>query len=105
MKSPLVALSSSSLGMSLGEINIHNSLSEDEAIYRCKTKDKEYVIVTDFGYELLEEDIKLLAQLAHCPAVKKDGHHAMTNDGKPITCDICRRCYRKTGAITAVYAH
>lgn len=54
---------------------------------------------------LTVDDIKRLANETHCPAVKADGHHAMTKDGKPITCDMCRRCYRKTGELTAVYAH
>jgi len=54
---------------------------------------------------LLEADIKRLFSEVHCPAVKKDGHHAKTKDGKPITCDMCRRCYTKTGKLTAVYAH
>ncbi len=54
---------------------------------------------------LSETGIERLAKTIHCPAVKKDGHHAMTKDGKLITCDMCRRCYRKTGETTAVFAH
>lgn len=46
-----------------------------------------------------------VGKLPHCPAVGADGHHAKMADGAPITCDICRRCYRKTGRRTAVYAH
>lgn len=46
-----------------------------------------------------------LAATQHCPAVTKAGRHATTPDGKPITCDMCKRCYRKTGAVTAVWSH
>lgn len=41
----------------------------------------------------------------HCPAVTRSGHHATLPDGSPLTCDRCGRCYRKTGQLTAVYAH
>ena len=50
-------------------------------------------------------EIERLKHVTHCPAVKADGHHAKTPDGRPITCDMCKRCYRKTGQRTAVYAH
>lgn len=46
-----------------------------------------------------------LAALYHCPAVTPGGQHASTAGGKPITCDQCQRCYKKTGKTTAVYAH
>lgn len=55
--------------------------------------------------ELSEEEIARLQSEAHCPAVNIKGHHATKPDGTPITCDMCKRCYRKTGKITAVYAH
>ncbi len=45
-----------------------------------------------------------LASEAHCPAVSHEGHHAKVN-GVDITCDMCGRCYRKTGKTTAVYDH
>lgn len=51
------------------------------------------------------EDVRRLKALQHCPAVSKTGKRATTPTGEPITCDMCRRCYRKTGATTAVYAH
>ena len=46
-----------------------------------------------------------LANANHCPAVGEDGRHRKTPAGEPITCDMCGRCYRKTGERTAVYAH
>lgn len=55
--------------------------------------------------DLPPEEIARLDKLPHCPAVDKKGHHAKTADGKPITCDMCKRCYRCTGARTAVWAH
>lgn len=54
---------------------------------------------------LSEDELTRLASEAHCPAVSIKGHHATKPDGTPITCDMCKRCYRKTGKITAVYAH
>ena len=52
-----------------------------------------------------EEDRVRLFSLPHCPAVTKDGKHAKKPNGDPILCEDCRRCYRKTGKTTAVYAH
>lgn len=46
-----------------------------------------------------------LAKTPHCMAVCADGSHRLDKNGKPITCDHCKRCYTKTGARTAVYAH
>lgn len=46
-----------------------------------------------------------LAKLTKCPAVDIHGHHTKKADGTPLTCKDCGRCYRKTGQITAVYAH
>lgn len=46
-----------------------------------------------------------VAKLTHCPAVTKEGHHAKKADGTEIRCQDCLRCYRKTGAYTAVHAH
>ena len=57
------------------------------------------------GCGLDEAEKARLAKVPHCPAVTKEGHHATLADGSPITCDRCGRCYRKTGARTAVYAH
>ena len=54
---------------------------------------------------LSEEDKQRLAKTVHCPAVAKDGSHRNDQNGNPITCDHCKRCYTKTGARTAVYAH
>lgn len=46
-----------------------------------------------------------LANCQHCLAVTKAGKHAKKADGSPILCTDCGRCYRKTGATTAVYDH
>lgn len=57
---------------------------------------------------LSEEQIARLAALPHCPAVNKKGKHNKNAEGKPITCDGCKKCYEKrSGAIQtiAVYAH
>ena len=54
---------------------------------------------------LSEKEKERLSALPKCPAVTFSGHHAKTRDGKPITCDMCGRCYRKTGETTAVWAH
>ena len=54
---------------------------------------------------LSEEEKRRLEAIPKCPAVDIKGHHATTKDGKPITCDMCGKCYRKTGKTTAVYAH
>lgn len=43
--------------------------------------------------------------LPHCPAVLENGKHAKDASGEPITCDRCKRCYRKTGKTTAVWSH
>ena len=56
-------------------------------------------------HDLSEEDVKRLSMLSHCKAVTKEGRHASLPNGKPITCDKCTRCYRKTGEHIAVYAH
>ncbi len=53
---------------------------------------------------LLEEDIQRLFSIPHCPAVMKNGRHYKI-DGKDFTCDMCGRCYKKTGKTTAVYSH
>ena len=50
-------------------------------------------------------EIETLSKLVHCPAVTKSGKHAKKPDGSEITCSECQRCYKKTGAETAVYAH
>ena len=55
--------------------------------------------------DLSEAEVARLEAEPHCPAVLRNGHHAKTPDGTPITCDMCRRCYRKTGARTAVWSH
>ena len=55
--------------------------------------------------KLVAEDVARLAKLPHCPAVTASGKHAKNAAGEDITCDHCGRCYRKTGATTAVYAH
>lgn len=55
--------------------------------------------------DLSEEDKIRLAATVHCPAVNAQGHHVLDKDGKPITCDRCGRCYRKTGKVTAVHSH
>ena len=57
------------------------------------------------GCGLDDAEKERLAKLPHCPAVGKDGKHRATPAGDPITCDMCGRCYRKTGERTAVYAH
>lgn len=57
------------------------------------------------GCDLDDAEKARLAKLPHCPAVGKDGKHRTTPSGDPITCDMCGRCYRKTGERTAVYAH
>ena len=55
--------------------------------------------------ELSEDEKARLAATPHCPAVDAHGHHAKDANGNDITCDMCKRCYRKTGKTTAVYAH
>lgn len=57
------------------------------------------------NHGLSEEDVARLSKISHCPAVTKQGTHAKTPNGDPITCDMCRRCYTKTGKATAVYSH
>ena len=57
----------------------------------------------DCGLSDAEKD--RLAGISHCPAVDKDGKHRTTPAGDPITCDMCGRCYVRTGRRTAVYAH
>lgn len=57
------------------------------------------------GADLSDADRAALGKLVHCPAVTKSGKHAKKPDGTEITCSECQRCYRKTGAETAVYAH
>lgn len=52
-----------------------------------------------------QEDKERLAKITKCPAVDSKGRHAKTPDGREITCDMCRRCYTKTGKHTAVYSH
>lgn len=54
---------------------------------------------------LSESEKTRLAAVAKCPAVTPKGGHAKRPDGSAITCSDCQRCYRKTGARTAVYAH
>ena len=46
-----------------------------------------------------------LSKVPHCPAVDKQGHHTTRPDGSTIKCEDCRRCYKKTGARTAVWSH
>lgn len=55
--------------------------------------------------DLSPEEVARLASTIHCPAVTAKGGHAKKSDGTPITCSMCQRCYRKTGEVTAVYAH
>lgn len=55
--------------------------------------------------ELSEADKARLAKECHCPAVTREGKHAKTPAGEPITCDHCKRCYTKTGKVTAVWSH
>ncbi len=52
-----------------------------------------------------DEDKDRLKGVTHCPAVTKEGHHAKNAKGENITCDMCKRCYTKSGAHTAVHAH
>lgn len=56
-------------------------------------------------HEVSEADCERLAKLVHCPAVMKNGRHKLLADGTPVTCDMCRKCYTKTGKTTAVYSH
>lgn len=56
-------------------------------------------------HSLSKEEIARLDALPHCPAVTKEGRHAKTSTGAPLTCDICGKCYRKTGRWTAVWSH
>ena len=57
------------------------------------------------NHDLSPEDVERLSHITHCPAVTKEGHHAKLPNGEDITCDHCKRCYTKTGRITAVYSH
>ena len=74
--------------------------------------DKLGVIYNVFEYDdsnrswctLNDSEKERLAGEQHCPAVGKDGHHVKVN-GVDLTCDMCGRCYRKTGKVTAVYDH
>ena len=52
-----------------------------------------------------DERVRLQTIDRRCPAVDAKGHHAKDKNGKPITCDRCTFCYKKTGKETAVYAH
>lgn len=54
---------------------------------------------------LTEADQERLSKLTHCPAVMQNGRHRLLEDGTPVTCDMCRKCYTKTGKTTAVYSH
>jgi len=54
---------------------------------------------------LNDQEKARLASCSHCLAVTKAGKHAAKADGSPILCTDCGRCYRKTGATTAVYDH
>lgn len=51
------------------------------------------------NHDFLDEDVERLSKLVHCPAVLKTGVRSK------VTCDQCMRCYKKTGKITAVFAH
>lgn len=55
--------------------------------------------------DIKDEDRERLSHTPHCPAVNQQGHHATAPDGTPITCDLCKRCYKKTGLRTAVWSH
>lgn len=54
---------------------------------------------------LSDEDKLRLSHTRHCPAVSSKGKHVKKADGTPVTCDTCLHCYKKSGLITAVYAH
>lgn len=57
------------------------------------------------NHNLNQNDVERLSKIQHCPAVTKNGTHAKAPNGNPITCDMCKRCYTKTGKTTAVYSH
>ena len=57
------------------------------------------------GNDLSTKEKERLSNLRRCPAVLRNGKHAKKADGKPITCDNCKYCYKKSGTETAVYAH
>lgn len=56
-------------------------------------------------HNISKEDCERLSKIKHCPAVLKNGHHRKNKDGSLVTCDQCRRCYKKTKQVTAVYSH
>lgn len=56
-------------------------------------------------HEFSKEDVDRLAKLPHCPSVGRDGKSRFNPDGSKITCDQCKKCYRKTRTTTAVYSH
>lgn len=65
----------------------------------------EYDDSNESSCELPEEEKDRLKKVTHCPAVSPNGKHAVNAKGEPITCDMCKRCYTKTGKRTAVYSH
>ena len=75
------------------------------AKYKGKLNVFEYDDSNIKNCSLSEKEKQRLSKLPHCPAVTKEGRHAKGRDGKPITCDMCGRCYEKTGQTRAVYAH
>ena len=83
----------------------HHVADEMIAKYPGKTNVFEYDDSNLKHHGLSEEDVTRLSKTPHCSAVTKQGKHAFLPDGTPITCDMCKRCYTKTGKETAVYAH
>lgn len=55
--------------------------------------------------DMSPEEIERLSHVTACPAVDYHGHHTKTKDGNPITCDMCKRCYVRTGRRTKVWSH
>lgn len=83
----------------------HHVADEIIAKYPGKCNVFEYDDSNLKHHGLPEEDVSRLSKITHCPAVTKQGHHAKTPNGEDITCDKCKRCYRKTGQTTAVWSH
>ena len=83
----------------------HGVADEIIAKYKGKLNVFEYDDSNLKNNTFSEEDKERLKSVPKCPAVTKQGHHATSKDGTAITCDMCKRCYTKTGKATAVYAH
>lgn len=65
----------------------------------------EYCPTNRKGCDLPKEEVDRIEKLPKCPAVGRDGHHAKTPNGEPLTCTLCQNCYTKTGRHIGVWSH